>query len=117
MEFATYQSSSNRTLPKPAHATLTDTETQLQLATFGLGIAGEAGEVADLIKKHVGHGHTLDQQKLVKELGDVLWYISALCTLNGLSLADVARTNVAKLRLRYPDGFTEEASINRKEGA
>ncbi len=113
MDFATYQHSADRTLPKPV-GTLSIDEWKTQLAVFGLGVAGEAGEVADLVKKFVGHGHALDKTKLVKELGDVLWYLSALCTLNGLTLADVAKTNVAKLQLRYPEGFSSEASINRK---
>jgi NTP pyrophosphatase (non-canonical NTP hydrolase) len=43
------------------------------LAVAGLGIAGEAGEVADLIKKEIGHGHPVDRQKILGELGDVLW--------------------------------------------
>lgn len=115
MDFATYQNSADRTLPTPAVGTLTQEALKLQLAVFGLGIAGEAGEVADLIKKHVGHGHSLDTVKLVKELGDVLWYVSSICTLNKISFAEVARVNVAKLQLRYPEGFTEERSINRKQ--
>lgn len=86
---------------------------QLQLAVYAMGIAGEAGEVADLLKKHVGHGHPLVKQALVKELGDVLWYITGLAHLAGSSLADVARCNALKLRARYPNGFSKEASQNR----
>lgn len=78
-----------------------------------LGIAGEAGEVADLIKKHVGHGHELDRAKLTKELGDVLWYVAALAHDIGVDLSTVARENVEKLKTRYPDGFSQERSINR----
>lgn len=116
MDFATYQHESERTLARKPLADYPPEEMKLKQSVMGLGIAGEAGEVADLIKKHVGHGHDLDRNKLVKELGDVLWYIAAIATLNGLSLADVAITNVAKLRLRYPEGFSEEASRNRKDG-
>lgn len=87
----------------------------LYLAILALGVAGEAGEVADMIKKVVGHGHALDDDDLVKELGDVLWYLAAMSTALGVSLSDVADRNVAKLRARYPDGFTEEASRNRAE--
>ena len=81
---------------------------------FALGVAGEAGEVADMIKKHVGHGHTLDKIKLVKELGDVLWYVVALADLHNISLAQVMIENARKLRVRYPNGFSPEASQNRK---
>ena len=83
------------------------------LTISALGIAGEAGEVADLIKKEVGHGQTYDETKFVKELGDVLWYVADLCTLRGISLEEVARVNIEKLRKRYPDGFTTAASVAR----
>jgi NTP pyrophosphatase (non-canonical NTP hydrolase) len=86
-----------------------------ELATWGLGIAGEAGEVADLIKKRIGHGHPLDKERLKKELGDVLWYVSALATWAGMTLEDVAQANLDKLRARYPEGFSIERSLNRSE--
>jgi NTP pyrophosphatase (non-canonical NTP hydrolase) len=80
-----------------------------------LGVAGEAGEVADLIKKEFFHGHTPDREKLKKELGDVLWYIAMLARARGLTLSEVADANIAKLRARYPDGFSKEKSRNRSE--
>jgi len=89
----------------------------VQLATLGLGLGGESGECADLIKKHVGHGHPLDEAKLVKELGDVLWYIATLADELGVSLSEVAERNVAKLKERYPEGFEQGRSLNRKEEA
>lgn len=45
---------------------------------WALGLVGEAGEVADLVKKFIGHDHPLDRSKMVKELGDVCWYVTAL---------------------------------------
>lgn len=83
------------------------------LAISGLGIAGEAGEVADMIKKHLGHGHDLDIGALAKELGDVLWYIADLATATGISLGMVAQMNLDKLAVRYPNGFDPERSRNR----
>lgn len=84
------------------------------LAIRALGIAGEAGEVADLVKKHVGHGHPLDVAKLKYELGDVLWYVAGIASAVGLSLSDVAAGNLEKLRARYPEGhFSTERSISR----
>lgn len=80
-----------------------------------LGLAGEAGEVADEIKKVIGHGHALNKDKLKKELGDVLWYVAALCNDLGLSMGDVAQANINKLAARYPDGFKQSDSINRKD--
>lgn len=86
------------------------------LAVLGLGIAGEAGEVADIIKKVVGHGHSLDieaENKLVKELGDVLWYAASIADVLKVNLSTVMGHNIQKLRERYPDGFSTERSMNR----
>lgn len=85
----------------------------LDLARDALGVAGEAGEVADLIKKVVGHGHPIDPDKVKKELGDVLWYVAVLAHRVGFTLEEVAQANVDKLRKRYPDGFDPERSKNR----
>lgn len=71
----------------------------------GLGLAGEAGEAADLIKKHLHHDAQLDREKLKKELGDVLWYLALACRLGGFTLEDVMRANIAKLRARHPNGW------------
>lgn len=79
-----------------------------------LGLAGEAGEVADIIKKMAGHGHALDRERLKDELGDVLWYIAELSVAIGLTLEEVGLANVDKLRRRYPEGFSHEASKNRR---
>lgn len=78
-----------------------------------LGLAGEAGEVADLIKKGIGHGHGVDPAKVLKELGDVLWYVATLADAYGHSLESVAAANIEKLRARYPAGFSTEASKSR----
>lgn len=84
------------------------------LAVFGLGIAGESGEVADHIKKHVGHDHPIDDNKLIKELGDALWYIAVIARERGFGLDVIAEANIKKLRARYPDGFSAERSLQRK---
>lgn len=83
------------------------------LVISGLGIAGEAGEVADQIKKEVGHGHPADVEKIEKELGDVLWYLADIATRYGLALNRIAQRNIEKLQQRYPEGFSSERSINR----
>ena len=85
------------------------------LTAHFLGLCGESGEVVELFKKHIAHGHELDTAKLAKELGDVLWYISAIATGLNLSLDDIAQTNIDKLKARYPDKFSAERSINRVE--
>lgn len=84
-----------------------------EMLNGALGITGEAGEVADLIKKHIFHGHDLDTDALVKEIGDVCWYVALLCTAIGVDLESVMEKNIEKLKTRYPEGFSSEASINR----
>jgi NTP pyrophosphatase (non-canonical NTP hydrolase) len=82
---------------------------------WSLGLAGEAGEVCDLLKKVHGHGKPYDADKLKKELGDVLWYLANLASAHGFSLSDVAQTNVDKLRARYPEGFTVAAAAAKAD--
>ena len=103
-----YQIRANFTAPMKLSA-------ELRIATFALGIAGEAGEVADMVKKELGHGHETDRVQMAKELGDVLWYVAALAKVYGWSLAEVGQMNIDKLKARYPSGFSPENSISRKE--
>ncbi|MDF1502815.1 nucleoside triphosphate pyrophosphohydrolase family protein [Roseisolibacter sp. H3M3-2] len=83
------------------------------LANWALGLTGEAGEVAEHVKKHLFHGAPLDRAAVVKELGDILWYVAAMAGAVGASLDEIGTTNVEKLRLRYPEGFDERRSLNR----
>lgn len=79
-----------------------------------LGMAGEGGECADVWKKHLHQGHPLDREKLIKEAGDVLWYVAELAAGLGVTLEEIATRNIEKLRNRYPDGFAAERSIHRE---
>jgi len=85
-----------------------------RLMVAALGLAGEAGEFANLVKKMTAHGHPLDPEALKDELGDVLWYLAEAATAAGLSLDDIGQENVDKLLKRYPEGFSQEKSIHRK---
>lgn len=85
------------------------------LSLGAMGLAGEAGEVVDLIKKHVHHKVPFDRDKFIKELGDVRWYLELLCDCAGVTIQEVEKLNIEKLRKRYPDGFTTQASIERKD--
>ncbi len=78
-----------------------------------LGLAGEAGECVDLVKKHLFQGHPLDKQKLADELGDVAWYLALAADSIGYDLDDILKLNIEKLRKRYPNGFEVEKSVNR----
>lgn len=81
------------------------------LAVCGLGIAGEAGECADLIKKFIYHKNPIDFDKLDKEYGDVLWYIQLYCNYRGTTIERLMHQNMTKLKLRYPKGFTEGGGV------
>ena len=75
------------------------------LINAGLGVAGEGGEVADLVKKEIYHKKEIDTQDYIHEVGDVLYYLDRLAKEKGFTLAQAMEANVAKLRARYPDGF------------
>ena len=80
-----------------------------------LGLAGESGECADIVKKHLFHDHELDREHLIKELGDVAWYLAITSNALGCTLDDVLQQNVDKLIARYPEGFDPERSKHRDE--
>ena len=81
-----------------------------------LGLCGESGECADLVKKWLFQGHELDEAHLAKELGDVAWYLAVSAHAIGYDLETIMQMNVDKLRNRYPEGFSSDLSQNRKEG-
>lgn len=86
------------------------------LINGALGLCGEAGEVADIVKKTVFQGHTLDAEHIVKELGDVAWYLAITAHALGYTLEEVLQGNVDKLRKRYPNGFETDRSQHREMG-
>ena len=106
-----YQELAGRTLIDGPDFEITDD--QVMLSWNALGLAGEAGEVADLIKKQVYHQHGVDPEAIKKELGDVLWYVAALCSNLDLTMEEVMQHNIDKLRARFPEGY--EASRTTAE--
>ena len=76
-----------------------------------LGLCGEAGEVAEKVKKNIRDGKSLEGVGL--ELGDVLWYISALADDLGVTLEEVAQANVDKLRSRMERNKIKGSGDNR----
>lgn len=90
-----------------------DTVTDGMVTMGALGLTGEAGEVADEIKKIVYHKKTPDKTKMLKELGDVRWYLEYLAACFGFTMDEIEFANVAKLRERYPDGFTTHEKTRR----
>jgi NTP pyrophosphatase (non-canonical NTP hydrolase) len=79
-----------------------------------MGLCGESGEVIDIVKKHLAQGHELDKEKIIKELGDVAWYMAEIATVLDVELEDVLVQNIEKLKKRYPEGFSTEKSANRE---
>lgn len=80
-----------------------------------LGLAGEVGEINDMVKKAIYHGHDFNTAELFKELGDVMWYVAMMANAFDVSMDFIAEINIDKLKKRYPEGFSEQASINRTE--
>jgi NTP pyrophosphatase (non-canonical NTP hydrolase) len=103
-----YQQAAMRT--KGVYADLED-----QIIYASMGLAGESGEVSEMIKKVVWHGHEMDYDRLLDELGDVLWYVALAADAVGLSVNAVMEHNIVKLRGRYPDGFSQERSKYRDD--
>ena len=83
------------------------------LLNSALGLCGESGEVADLLKKHLFQGHDLDLNHVAKELGDISWYLAVGAYAIGLDLESIFRMNKEKLEARYPDGFSADRSLHR----
>ncbi|MDQ3802516.1 MAG: nucleoside triphosphate pyrophosphohydrolase family protein [Acidobacteriota bacterium] len=104
MDANEYQRQAGRTLLDKPDFRITDKE--VMISWNAIGLAGEAGEVAEVVKKAIYHQQGIDMEKMKKELGDVLWYVAALCSHLDISLEDVMRHNVEKLRARYPEGYS-----------
>lgn len=110
-----YQKLVGRTLIDRPEQPLSDVETmQIWCAT---GLAGEAGEILDYLKKGIFHRHGVDSEKIKEELGDLLWYLAGLATKFDLTLEEVMEHNVNKLLKRYPNGFSVTDSQKRNPEA
>ena len=84
-------------------------------ANLLLGIAGETGELLDLLKKKYFHGKVVEKETIRDEIGDILWYIARISDYYGFTLEDFMQANIEKLMKRYPEGFNVVASEERKD--
>lgn len=106
----TYQYLTGRTAPQ-------GTEKEL-LSNYAMGLCGEVGELVDHLKKCLYHGHSMNDEirdKIIKEAGDIEWYLSRIMDTLGVSMSEVCQKNIDKLKRRYPKGFRESDSVNRIE--
>ncbi len=101
----------------PAEITGNLEDDAVDMIHAALGLAGEAGEVVDMIKKAVINGNPGPdfRVKLCLEIGDVMFYIQMLLMTQGVTLDEVLRANITKLRARYPEGYSDQASIDRRD--
>lgn len=81
-----------------------------------LGLSGEVGEFNDLVKKWIFHNADFEETHLMKEAGDIFWYLALICDSFGWTMEEIMEMNIEKLEKRYPDGFSAEKSAHRQEG-
>lgn len=91
-----------------------DIKQEQLIILVALGLNGESGQVADYLKKVKYHNHKMDNDTMIKQLGDVLWYLAISAQALGISFNDIATKNIEKLKIRYPHGWDSNNSINRK---
>ncbi len=84
-----------------------------RLLHAGIGLATEAGEFLDALKKHVFYGKELDTVNLSEEMGDIFWYCALIADELGVDFSKVMDTNIAKLKARYGEKFSETKAENR----
>ena len=89
------------------------TEENIRLLHAAIGLCTESGEIQDQLKKAIFYGKPLDKVNLAEELGDLFWYMAIMSDALSVSFADIMEKNIAKLKARYGDKFTENAALNR----
>lgn len=84
-----------------------------RLLHAAMGCCTEAGELQDTIKRELFYGKTAEPSHQVEEFGDLLWYIAIGLDALGMTMEDCMQRNIAKLKTRYPEKFTEHHAIHR----
>ncbi|HEX2916520.1 MAG TPA: nucleoside triphosphate pyrophosphohydrolase family protein [Chloroflexia bacterium] len=106
MDDATYQQLASRT--RNFSGALEGGPEGRRMLEAAIGMAGELSEITEPIKKYIFHGREINREKLIDELGDLLWYMDELCQVLGVTLDDVKQVNVRKLEKRYNLKHSEE---------
>lgn len=91
------------------------TSDQAELLHAAIGIAGEAGELLDAVRKHVFDGQPLDRENVIEELGDLCFYLEAACQAIGVSRVEIEIYNMTKLSKRYEGGYSDQQAQERKD--
>ena len=87
-----------------------------RLLHAGIGLATEAGEFLDALKKHVFYGKDLDTVNLREEMGDIFWYCAIIADELDVDFSEVMERNIAKLKARYGEKFSEDRANQRDLG-
>lgn len=111
MDIIKYEESVNRTFK--SCATVEVDGPTLDLLHMSLGLSGEVGELVDTVKKNIFYGQEFDQDNAKEELGDILYCVTAMCSVIGVTLEEIMVHNKEKLEARYPDGYSDEAAKAR----
>ena len=88
---------------------------EARLLHHSMGIAGESGELVDAIKKHIFYGKPLDEENVLEEIGDLMWYQARLLALLGFTVEDAMDHNNKKLKIRYAGGYSNKAAVERAD--
>lgn len=107
MELKKYIEEAKRTCP-------TLSTKQADNIHMALGMVTEAGELADIFKKNLAYRRPIDWVNAKEEVGDIMWYLVNFCSINNFDLEEILGTCIEKLKVRYPEKFTEENANNRR---
>ena len=86
---------------------------ETDLLHCSIGASTETGELLDAFKKHIFYGKPLDKVNIGEEIADTIWYLSNLARMLNLDIEVLLDNNISKLKIRYPEKFTEESALNR----
>jgi len=81
---------------------------ELEISTWGLGVTGEAGDIASCIKKTFAHKNEVVKEGIKENIGDMFWYSAMICNFFNWNMEEILQQNIEKLKKRYPQGFTIE---------
>jgi NTP pyrophosphatase (non-canonical NTP hydrolase) len=115
MESKVFTEAVKRTMREPTFEVIERLKKHAYALNMVMGAAGEAGELVDYYKKHIFSSHELNPVHVIKELGDILFYVAACAEVLGVPLEHVMEKNTQKLLKRHPSGYSDADSIARKD--